>query len=254
MEIKSLKTLLLAFLSPVALSAGDIVSVAEFDFNDGFQGWTPQTGTRLEWVVEQIAPEGHANSFSAIDPEDVSSLFMIPPQSMAHRTKSHVTSPSVSVPDEAELSFYVGYAGIFSSSCSMQLQISADNFISYDVLWTSKGISAPPSWTWHLVATPLNEYAGKNVKFRFFYTTGTYQSFQDYGGYMGDFAIDNFLVTAPAPPDDAVETIMEDTDANITIFSISGLLLYKGPLNKLPSLPQGIKIVRDNKSLTKIIR
>ena len=218
-------------MAPAALWAtGATVSVAGFDFNDGFQGWTPQQGTGLEWTVEQVAPAGHANSFSQFDPADVSSLFTRPPQLAGYKTKSYVTSPDIHIQEDATLSFYVGFAGFYAPMCSLQLQVSDNDFADWKVIWNSKNEMPQSSWKWYKISVSLDEFKGKTEKFRFYYTTGTDKAWEDAGGYMGDFAIDNFVITAESreeaePPADGP-------------FAIIGLPVnYRNTVDFLPVVP-----------------
>lgn len=205
-----IKRLILSLLLPPAAAlsaAGESFTVDSFDFNDGFQGWTPQQGTRLEWVVEQVAPPGDYRSFSNFDPDDISSLFTIVPMSMSGRTHSYIVSPEIYIPEEATLDFYIGFSSYYDFACRMLLEVSTDGFLTSRTLWNSKNESwGDTSWHWRPVNINLADFADQDVKFRFYYTTGKDQNADDRGGYAGDFGIDNFIISAkssqqPEDPD-----------------------------------------------------
>ena len=194
MEIKSLISLLL--LAPVAaIATGATVSLASYDFNDGFQGWTPRDNGAFSWVTMNLAEISADRGFANIDPADSGSLFMDVPQMKEARTHADITSPEIYISENALLSFYVGYSNYWNDDlCRLHLQISADDFKTFEVIWNS-GWDVIRSWQWSKIEIPLESFAGEDVKFRFLYTTGYMDLRDDPGGYSGDFAIDNFIVS-----------------------------------------------------------
>lgn len=188
---------------------GNRTAVASYDFNDGFQGWDPGKYVGFEWVVTQVAPPDRHNSFSRIDPDDVSSLFMVAPRGMEDRTKASIFSPEIRLEENSELSFYVGFYSYYDTACRLLLDISEDDFVTSKTLWNSKNVKND-SWGWMPITVDLTNYNGKTVKFRFLYTTGSNFSDSDLGGCIGDFAIDNFVITGEIAEDEDPE----DEDPN----------------------------------------
>lgn len=250
MEIKPLRLLASLILSPVAmLAAGENVSLASFDFNDGFQGWTPQTGTGLEWKIMEVAPAGDAISFSNFDPTDISSLFTIAPLMRMDRTHSYITSPSIHIEPESTLEFYVGFSSFYDFACRLQLLVSTDGFKTSKVLWNSKNAEGPQSWHWRYVNVPLQNYADREITFRFYYTTGYDDNAADRGGYAGDFGIDNFSISAEVE-DTGVESVYADDI--VEIYTSQGVCLYSGAFSEAPSL-KGLHIIRSKSNVRKIL-
>lgn len=201
MEIRTLKFLLLLIVSPmVSTATGETVSIASYDFNDGLQGWAPTASTHAEWSASNMASVAQEKSFSSIDPSDKASLYVSAPFESEFRSHSYAVSPEIQIPKAATLNFYAGFSNYFDFACRLILEVSGDDFQSSEVLWNSKyETSGSTSWRWRSIEVDLADLAGRNVKFRFHYATGSSSASADKGGYMGDFAVDNFFITAPAP-------------------------------------------------------
>lgn len=209
MEIKPLRTLILLILAPIALAATGVrVTTASFDFNDGFQGWDPLSDVNAQWVVKEIAPAGDPRSFSRFDPLDVSSLSMLVSLNSSRRAKIYVTSPLLYIDKDASLDFYVGFNKFYDTTCRLLLQVSGDDFLTSETIWNSKNAENFGSWSWQPVSISLKDFYGEEIKFRFFYTTGSTEVEADRGGFGGDFSIDNFIITADVEekkPDNPVD-------------------------------------------------
>lgn len=272
MEIE-MKKFLLSIVLPIATSVafGSSYTVADFDFNDGLQGWSVQEGTWADWELKDGA------------------LYVAGNPSIDFRTHSSVTSPVVSLPAEASLRFEAAYSSSFDVYCRLQLLISTDGFKSSRILWNSKNFTSSP-WGWNSYEISLSEFADSDVQFRFYYTTGYLDNYLDKGGYLGEFAVDDFLITAeetaianpddPEEPDDpkdpgngdkpsdpnqpgednpsdpgesenpghnGVGTI--DADTVITVYNLNGVLIYRGTQKEIPALPAGYYIVNKERIL-----
>lgn len=238
------KLKILAFIimaSSVLWAHGAIVSLATFDFNDGFQGWeVTAENTYFKWETRQVAPEGDPKSFSRFDPSDVASLWMTVPQTSDKRTHAYALSPEIYLKSNPYLEFHVAFNPYYDDACRLLLQISADGFKTAETIWNSRSVSSPLSWQWHKIALPLDEFEGRDVRFRFVYTTGSNKALQDPGGYAGDFAIDNFILMAEDitdRPDDPSDPIEPGETLKATIISPSPFTSV-GPDNlALPFLP-----------------
>ena len=191
MEIRILRILLLLFISPVAsLASGESVTLASFDFEDGDQEWTLEDNGRYSWQVSE------------------GTLFMPAPQGREFYANTYATSPEITIEGEAELSFDVAFNSDMDAFCRLHLQVSDNDFVSYSTIWNSKDLIISP-WGWKNCRIPLDSFKGKNVKFRFFYTMG---AGYDRGGYWGEFAVDNFIITAEKTEVDPGENPGKDPD------------------------------------------
>lgn len=191
MEIKPLKPLIATILAPLTFMAGGAnVTLVSYNFDDGFQGWSPQSSEYFEWTIKDIVV-----SFSKIDPSSIASLYTSVPLTDVFRSNSYVVSPEILIEGSATLNFYVGFYSYYDPFSRLILEVSADNFQTAETLWNSKNTTTS-RWEWMPVKISLSKYAGKSIKFRFFYTDKTGK-----GGYMGDFAIDNFIITSDPNPD-----------------------------------------------------
>ena len=198
MEIKKLGFFLLTILAPIAFRAtGANVSQTLFNFNDGFQNWTPSSPqAHFEWMVttfENLGTDLHQNL-------DGSFLFSKAPTDSQYRTKAWITSPEIKLGENNCLSFYAGYTNEwYDDLCRLSLLVSTDDFKTSEILWKSNYKKAA-FWDWWVIeATIPKKYEGTTVKFRFLYSTGYDPNMEDRGGYFGDFAIDDFLVSSEFP-------------------------------------------------------
>lgn len=167
------------------------------NFDTGMSAWTIEpAGSAIEWCTKRIAAAGNAKSFSAIDPDDVASLYVEGPYQVYKRAISSATSADIEIPDRATLSFYAGYSLNYNDMASLVLSISTDGFVTEQVLWDSTKQPGERPWAWRYITADLSDYAGQTVKLRFTYGPGTADSFGT-GGYMADFAIDGLAVSAP---------------------------------------------------------
>lgn len=185
------------------------------NFDAGLGAWQCDPTQYVEWTVKRIAAPGDAKSFSNIDPDDVSSLFVEGPYQTFRREKSSATSPQYDIPAKAVLSFYVGFSRNYDDVC--RLELTAVTPSETIVLWNSKEVDGPTPWAWHPVTLNLDGLAGEKVAFRFTYTWGSKdESFQT-GGYLGDFAIDGFVISSPQ----AVESLSVMTGEEVALVDMS---------------------------------
>lgn len=173
-----------------------LVPTATYNFDTGLQGWTVDPTSHVEWSVKQIASPGDAKSFSAIDPADVSSLFVEGDYRVYNREKSAAVSPKLIVPSNGVLTCYVGFTLNYDDYCRLELSLSRDGFESENiVLWNSGNETGERTWYWHPVSIQLDDYVGQEVQFKLLYTWGSADEIFKTGGYMGDFAIDGFQIS-----------------------------------------------------------
>lgn len=167
-----------------------------YNFDDGYQGWTVDPTAYVVWSTQQIAAPGSEKSFSNIDPSDKKSLYVEGDYRVFNRQNSGAVSPLISIPDNGVLTMFVGFSQNFDSYCRLELSMSSDNFENENiVLWNSSSEKGENTWWWHPVTVKLDEFAGRNVKFKLLYTYGSSDEVFKSGGYMGDFAIDNFQIS-----------------------------------------------------------
>ena len=174
--------------------SGALAPLFTENFDSGFGGWTVDPTEYVTWAVKRIAQPGEAKSFSSINPDDVSSLFVEGPYQVYRREKSTAWSPSFSIPARATLSFYVGTSRNYDDVCRLELSARVDS--DTIVLWNSKDLTGEKSWTWHPVSVDISRFAGRDVEFGLTYTWGSGDEMFKSGGYLGDFAIDDFVISA----------------------------------------------------------
>lgn len=172
------------------------VTVWSENFDDGADGWTLEPTSYATWTTKQIGAPGTAKSFSAIDPDDVQSLFVEGPYQTFRREITNATSPAFDVPANATLDAWIGYSLNYEDTNSLTISISDDDFATSAQLWHSNesGETSKP-WAWRKISLSLADYAGKTVKIRFTYGPGTDDIFNT-GGYLGDYSIDGIKVNA----------------------------------------------------------
>lgn len=165
------------------------------NFDGGMAAWTAAPASSdISWSTKRIGEPGTAKSFSAIDENDVASLYVEGPYAAYRRAISTLTSAAVKVPERGTLSMYVGYSLNYNDYASLVLSVSDDDFETETKLWTSLQQSDEKPWKWRYVTADISAFAGKNVKLRLTYGPGTADSFGT-GGYMADFAIDGLTVS-----------------------------------------------------------
>lgn len=174
------------------------------DFNQGIGGWTMTAGSgAVEWSAKASTGD---KAFSAIDADDVKSLYVEGPYQTFKREVSSLTSGSVSVPYGARLSGWVGFSKNYNSYCRLLVEVSDDDFATSTEVWNSTQADGATTWQWHSFEANLDEWAGRDVKLRLTYSWGTDDAFQT-GGYMGSFYVDNLAVSGLGPVDNvAVNT------------------------------------------------
>lgn len=201
----------------VAGQAGSDVTAWSENFDQGKDGWTIDPTTYVTWTTKRIAAAGEAKSFSAIDPDDVASLYVEGPYQTFRREISSAVSPAITVPDNGTLEAWVGFSFNFDDECRMTIDISSDGFATAATLWNSGDTEAEGRpWAWHKVSASLGDYAGQTVKLRFTYGPGKKDSFGT-GGYSGDFAIDGITVSGKK----AVESIAVATGETVEFVDIT---------------------------------
>lgn len=158
--------------------------------------WVFDKTTEVTWKTKQAGAPGTAKSFSAINPDDVTSLFVEGPYQVYKREKSSAYSPEIELPANASLSFYAGFTLNYDDACRLYLDvISGTDTVA---VWNSSQAPGEKPWAWRKIDLPLDAYSGKTVKFRLMYGPGSGDMFQT-GGYMGDFYIDDFTVSGVKP-------------------------------------------------------
>lgn len=204
---------------------GESVAFFEEDFNAGLipQGWVIAPTTNVTWMVNK--PTG-SKEF-AEDPADGGSLVQDTPYQIFKREKSWAISPEFAVGRNALLEFWIGCSLNYEDCCSMTVSVSDDDFATCTDLWCSRDQAGEKPWQWRKVQVSLDAFAGKSVKLRFFYGSGTGDDMFDVGGYSGDYRIDNIRVSGPGEVV-AVELttgekvrFIADTDEGVTAYSWS---------------------------------
>lgn len=194
--------------------AESLVTSYKESFNDGLNGWTVESAsTDITWVTKDM---GGSKSFSAIDADDTTSLYVDGPYQVYKRAKSSLTSPAIEINNNAVLSFYAGYSLNYNDVASLTLSVSADGFETETEIWNSIDQPGEKPWAWRYVTIDLAEMAGQTLQFRFLYGPGTNDMFGT-GGYLGDFAIDAFTVSGQQ----AIENIDVITGETIKLVNLS---------------------------------
>ncbi len=179
--------------------ASSLKPVFTENFDNGASTWKFDSTTEVTWTVKRIAEPGNAKSFSEIDPTDVSSLYVDGPYQVFKRETSHAISPAVAVPSNGSLSFYTGFSQNYDDECRLELEACTPTDTIH--LWNSSEEKGEKPWRWRQVIVGLEQFAGHTVSFRFTYGPGGKDNFNT-GGYMGDFAIDNFSVSGAKAVDE----------------------------------------------------
>lgn len=177
----------------VDFTAGDGSSepVKVFNFDDGFQGWTPDQAENVTWTVKETSGD---RSFAGINPSSAKSLYVDGPYQIFKRETSSIISPSVTVPARGTLSFYAGFTLNYSDVCSLSLSVSEDGFNTETELWNSVDQQGERPFEWRLINLDLASFEGKTLQFKLTYGPGTDDLFKT-GGYLGDFYIDDFTIS-----------------------------------------------------------
>lgn len=175
--------------------ADALAPVVSFNFDKDMEGWTADPTQNVTWSIKSDASFGEGKGFSSIEPASEGSLFVEGPYQIFKREISSVTSPDMMIPANANLSFYIRFSLNYDDVCRMLLSVSTDDFETSTVLWNSKDAEGEKPTQWRYVSLPLDEYVGKNVKFRLTYSYGSGDEMFKTGGYMGDFAIDGFTIS-----------------------------------------------------------
>lgn len=197
--------------------ASSLAPVYTDNFDNGIEHWKITTpNDYITWEAKQIGEPGTAKSFSAIDPDDVKSLYVDGPYQTYRRAKSDITSPAIEVPAQGVLTFYAGYSLNYNDVASLTLTLSTDGFETSTTLWCSIDEQGEKPWAWRPVKIDLTAWAGQTVNLRFEYGPGTGDIFGT-GGYLGDFAIDGLTVSGLKP----VEAIDVLTGETITLIDIT---------------------------------
>lgn len=192
---------------------GSAVTVWEEDFDDGMAGWTMADAESFAWALKQITGD---KAFSAIDPDDVQSLYIEGPYRLFERDIASVTSPLIDVPANGMLKGYIGFSQNMDNYCRLHISVSTDAFATSELLWNSGDETGEKSWRWHELAVSLEAYAGRQVQIRFTYTAGSDDD-MGVGGYMGDFAVDGLQITGVS----AIEQIEATTGEVIAFADLS---------------------------------
>ena len=168
-------------------------SVWSENFDSGATGWT--LGRDAEdyfgWELKQSTGN---NAYSAIDPDDVQSLFIEGPYQTYRRSIAHATSPTLDVPANAVLHAQVGYSQNMNDYAVLTLTASTDGFATSTELWNSAQETGAGNWRWHALEVPLAALAGQTIQLRWTYGPGLKDTFGT-GGYMADYYVDGLRVT-----------------------------------------------------------
>lgn len=192
-----------------------LAPVYTFNFDNDMQGWTADATTYVTW--KQITdPADSSKAFSTIDPTSTGSLFVEGPYQTYRREISAVTSQKMDVPANGAVSFYIAYSINYDDCCRLTLSISTDGFSTSEELWNSGESDGQKPWHWRQITLNLDKYVGQTVQLRFTYGPGTADNFGT-GGYLGDFVIDNLIISGRK----AIENLEVSTGEKIHFFDIS---------------------------------
>ena len=151
-------------------------SVWSENFDAGATGWT--LGRDAEdyfgWELKQSTG---SNAYSAIDPDDVQSLFIEGPYQTYRRSIAHATSPTLDVPANAVLHAQVGYSQNMNDYAVLTLTASTDGFATSTELWNSAQETGAGNWRWHALEVPLAALAGQIIQLRWTYGPGLKDTF-----------------------------------------------------------------------------
>lgn len=198
---------------------GESQAYFEEDFNGGAipEGWQIAPTEEVTWNVSK--PTG--NKAFTEDPEDGGSLVQDTPYQVFKREKSWAVTPEFTVGPNALLEVWMGFSLNYEDECSMKIQVSDDNFTTSTDLWFSREQTGEKPWQWRKVQASMAAFAGKTVRLRFFYGSGSGDEIFDTGGYSGDYRIDNIRVSGPGTVESVAVTTGErirfvaDTDADV---------------------------------------
>lgn len=197
---------------------GESQAYFEENFNDGAipEGWIIAPTQEVTWKVS--LPTG--TKVFAEDPDDGGSLVQDTPYQVFKREKSWAVTPAFTVGANALFEAWIGFSLNYEDECSMKIQVSDDDFATFTDLWFSREQTGEKPWQWRKVQASMAAFAGKTVKLRFFYGSGTSDEVFDAGGYSGDYRIDNIRVSGPGTVESVAVTTGErirfiaDTDAD----------------------------------------
>lgn len=161
-------------------------------------GWAIDPTEHAKWAIKRIAEPGSDKSFSNIDDNDVSSLYVEGDYRVYNREITSATSPLIAIPAAGSLHAWVGYTLNYDDMCRLIISVSDDAFETQTDVWNSKDGEGERPWAWRPVSVDMSAWAGKQVQLRFTYTYGSSDETFKTGGYMGDFAIDGLRICAPA--------------------------------------------------------
>lgn len=190
-------------------------SVWNENFDAGYAGWTLQ-GDADGYIKWELKKSTGNYAYSAIDENDVQSLYIEGPYQIYRRGIGHATSMALDVPANGTLHAYIGYSQNMNTYAVLTISASTDDFATSTELWSSTQETGLASWRWHAIEVSLQEFAGKTVKLRFTYGPGTNDTFNT-GGYMADYYIDGLSVTGVSE----IESIQVKTGERISFVDMS---------------------------------
>ncbi|RGN51261.1 MULTISPECIES: PKD domain-containing protein [unclassified Bacteroides] len=156
----------------------------EENFDKGTDYW--KLASESPSIVWENKVMEESKSFSTIDNTNITSLFIEGSYRYGDRGQATATSNAITVPANADISFYAGYSlSLNQGYCTLTLNISMDND-QWLPLWNSDDEKEPKNWVWRYIKKDLSAYAGKTVYLQWVYN-----------GYMGEFAIDGITISTP---------------------------------------------------------
>lgn len=201
-QSKTTESGLTADFSIKSESSADVVWSEGFDA--GTTGWTFTTSNSATTNWKRDDALG-IKSFVTIDSDDVASLFVDGHYRLPNE-EAKAISPDISIPENAQLKFYLGYSLNFSDKCTLVLNIS-ENGGEWKELWnTTEGEKTPLSWIWRTVKVDISSYAGKNIKLEWVFK-----------GFMGNFTLDGITVSGIKP----IENVSVKTGEKIKLNDLS---------------------------------
>jgi PKD repeat protein len=213
---------LVADFSVQGESAYKVVWSENFDSNETLtqSGWTLDYGEGNAVTIEKKK----SDDYNTIDENDVYSLYFDGPYQIFKRTKASATSPAVTVPANSQLHVYIRTIPNFNDYATLSVQISTDDFATFEEVWNSQSIAQGKA-QWVTVEADLSAYAGKQIKIRFFWGPAPGDTL---GGYMSTFYVDGISITGvnsveqvTAKTGDEIKFVDLSTGGNITSWAWS---------------------------------
>ncbi len=152
-----------------------------FDSEEELAGWTQSSGA--QWYLASAPYSQYVPAFSSINKESKASLYHAYTSDYCDDV---LTSPLISIPEEATLSFWAVYNPVWIRDQDLKLYvIDQDNF---EMVWSAKAdeinnSTDDPNWNEYSIS--LANYAGKNIQLAWRFE----------GTYGEDIMVDDMIIS-----------------------------------------------------------